>query len=91
MNAEQPNTPSEETKTDLVKVVISEDEYESDWDWVIYIPAPQWAESVFRSNRNSTYDIPRRLAEKYQEAIRLRDEADQELAEIVNGRKRDAC
>jgi hypothetical protein len=71
------------------RVLIHCDEYESNWEWILIIPEPQYAEQTFKANQHTgdIYDIPTELAEKYQKAIRLRDEVDSELSRIKRTRE----
>lgn len=67
----------------VARVVIWLDEYESPWECVLYRIDPQYEAAYIQSYPKAMYDIPEELAEKYDTAMRLRDECDKELLEIV--------
>ena len=71
-----------------VRVVITCDEYESDYEWVMWVPegkfiTPGWLGSY----GDDLYEVPVDLTRRYEEAVRLRHEVDEEITVIVREKK----
>jgi hypothetical protein len=74
--------------TGMVRALIWVDEYESDFEYVMSVPeekhiTPGW----LKSYGDDLYEVPATLVEKYEESVRLRREADEELTVIVRAGK----
>ncbi len=73
---------------DTVRGFIRHDEYESDWDWVIFVPSQMFPSEqalarYFELRKDQVYDLPKELVEEYEAAIEARNKVDDKLAEIV--------